>query len=275
MIDEAAAGRVVSADGTPIAWFRSGDGPPLLLVHGTTADHTTFRVVGPLLARHHAVFEMDRRGRGASGDALPYAIEREFEDVAAVIDAVAALAGRPVDVLGHSYGGRCALGAATLTSNVRRLVLYESAPAPRGASFERADVVARLRRLDAEGDRAGVLRTFMTEVVGSTPGEWAAFESSPVWEARLAASHTVVRELTSGSERDGRSDLLRLAARVGRPVLQLVGGASAPIFRRGTAALDAVLPDGRVVVLPGQKHAAHHGDPQRFVAEVERFLAEP
>src|SRR5207247_10397477 len=119
MSDEAAAGRVVSADGTPIAWFRAGDGPPLLLVHGTTADHTTFRVVGPLLARQHAVFAMDRRGRGASGDTPPYAIEREFEDVAAVVDAVAALAGRPVDVLGHSYGGRCALRAATPPPNVR------------------------------------------------------------------------------------------------------------------------------------------------------------
>ena len=67
----------------------SGHGPPLILVHGTTGDHTTFRVVGPMFATWRTVHAMDRRGRGASGDTLPYAIEREFEDVAAVADALA------------------------------------------------------------------------------------------------------------------------------------------------------------------------------------------
>ncbi len=85
---------IASRDGTPIAVFTSGDGPPLILVHGTTGDHTTFRVVGPMLGAQRTVQAMDRRGRGASGDTLPYAIEREFEDVAAVADALAADAGR-------------------------------------------------------------------------------------------------------------------------------------------------------------------------------------
>src|SRR5215213_3533697 len=81
--------------------------PPLLLVHGTTADHTTFRVVGPELARRRAVFAMDRRGRGASGDGSPYSIELEYDDVASVAAALAADARLPaIDVLGHSYGGR-------------------------------------------------------------------------------------------------------------------------------------------------------------------------
>src|SRR3954453_21074071 len=105
--------RVLSPDGTSIAVFSTGtDGPPLLLVHGTTADHTTFRVVGPRFGETRAVHAMDRRGRGASGSTLPYSIEREFEDVVAVAEEVAAAAGRAVDLVGHSYGGRCALGAA-------------------------------------------------------------------------------------------------------------------------------------------------------------------
>ncbi len=275
LIEEAASGRVISADGTPIAWFRSGDGSPLVLVHGTTADHTTFRVVGPLFARRHAVFAIDRRGRGASGDTPPYAIEREFEDVVAVVEAVAALTGAPVDVLGHSYGGRCALGGAANTAAIRRLVLYESAPAPPGMMFERAEVVRRLRELEAAGDGVGVLRTFLTQVVGLTEQEWAAFQSSPVWPARLSAMDTVVRELTAETGRDDSADLLAIARRVRQPVLQLLGGDSGPIFRRGTRALAAVLPRGVVVELPGQKHAAHHGDPDRFTLEVERFLADP
>ena len=271
-------GQVTSPDGTKIAWFRTGQAgaSPLLLIHGATADHTTFRVVGPLFAATHDVFAMDRRGRGASGDppgGTPYAIEREYEDVVAVVDAVAAETGRPVDVVGHSYGGRVALGAAPRTPNMRRLVVYESAPAAEGGSFERPELIDRLKALEAAGDRAGLLRTFMTEVVGMSIEELAAFEANPVWPIRVAAAHTIVRELTAEFGDGDPAATARLAGTVRIPVLQLLGGESRGVFAAGTAALDAVLPDGRVVVLPGQRHAAHHGDPDRFVAEVDSFLA--
>ncbi len=121
---------VVSRDGTPIAVFSSGDGPPLLLVHGATADHTTWRSVGPVLERAFRLHAVDRRGRGASGDGSSYEIEREYEDLAAVAETLADEAGTPVDVVGHSYGGRCALGAALLTQSIRRLIVYEGAPEP-------------------------------------------------------------------------------------------------------------------------------------------------
>ncbi|HEY2888474.1 MAG TPA: alpha/beta fold hydrolase, partial [Candidatus Limnocylindrales bacterium] len=131
------AGFVESPDGTPIAWWEnpgtarsSNPRPTLILVHGATADHTAFRAVAPRFAASRQVISIDRRGRGASGDRLPYAIEREYEDVAAVVDELAAASGRPVDVVGHSFGGRCGLGAALLTKNLRRLVAYEGAPAP-------------------------------------------------------------------------------------------------------------------------------------------------
>jgi pimeloyl-ACP methyl ester carboxylesterase len=218
---------------------------------------------------------MDRRGRGASGDAqagTPYAIEREYEDVATVVEAIAAATGSAVDVLGHSYGGRVALGAVPLTSHLRRLVLYESAPAPTGMSFQRPGLVERLRTLEGAGDRAALMATFMTEVVGLTAAELAAYEANPVWPIRLAAAETIVRELTAEAGDGDPATTKRLARAVPIPVLQLLGGESRAVFAAGTAALDAVLPDGRVVILPGQKHAAHHGDPDRFVTEVERFL---
>src|SRR3954468_15659688 len=136
---------VVSRDGTPIAVFSSGTGPPLVAVHGATADHTAFRAVGPLLATSFTVHAIDRRGRGASGDTEPYAIEREFEDIAAVAEALAAESATPVDVVGHSYGGRCALGAALRTAAIRRVVSYEGAPTPAGVTYHPLGVESRLR----------------------------------------------------------------------------------------------------------------------------------
>ena len=123
---------------------------PLLLVHGTTADHTTFRVVGPRFATTRPTFSMDRRGRGRSGDTLPYAMAREDEDVAAVADVLAGASGGPIDVLGHSYGGRCALGAALLTDRIRRVVAFESAVPPRNGTGV-PGLGERLEALEAAG----------------------------------------------------------------------------------------------------------------------------
>jgi len=267
-----ATSRVVSADGTAIADFRSGDGPPLILVHGTTADHTTFRVVAPRFAGRNTIHAIDRRGRGASGDGPVYAIEREYEDVAAVIDAVAAAAGGPADVVGHSFGGAVALGAATLTANLRRLVVYEGAPAVPGLSAVPTALVARLDGLLASGDHARLLRTFLREVVQMDDRKLAAFEASPFYRERLEAAPTVLRELTAGGPGADPARVAALAAAVRIPVLQLLGGDSPAFFGDATRRLDAALPDGRIVVLAGQRHAAHHDGADDFVDAVESFL---
>lgn len=127
--------RVRSRDGTEISSWQPGTGPPLVLVHGTPADHTRWRPLLPFLEPHFTVHALDRRGRGASTDSTDYALEREFEDVAAVVDAVAASSGRPVCVYGHSHGGIVAFGAATITSNIDKLVLYEGWPVPEPEVF--------------------------------------------------------------------------------------------------------------------------------------------
>ena len=122
-----------SRDGTHIAFWRSGGGPPLFLVHGTTADHTTtWRFVLPELQQHFMVYAMDRRGRGDSGDCPGYDLQREAEDLAAVADSI----GAPVSLLGHSHGALCAIEAALITTNVRRLILYEGVPL-RGSDYFR------------------------------------------------------------------------------------------------------------------------------------------
>ena len=263
------AREVVSPDGTPIALFRSGDGPPLVLVHGTTADHTAFRAIIPLLADRFTLHAIDRRGRGASGDTLPYAIEREFEDVAAVAEWLAAGGGGPIDVVGHSYGGRAALGAALRTDAIGRVVCYEGAAAPPGASYHPSGVEDRLRERLAAGDRDGALATFMSEVVGMSEADLAAYRANPVWPVRVAAAGTILRELEA--ETDPAASLPALGT-VRQPVLQILGGDSLPVFRDATIALDERLSDGRIVVIEGARHAAHHTHPDAFVNAIRTFL---
>jgi pimeloyl-ACP methyl ester carboxylesterase len=271
---------VRSADGTPIAVSRTGppDGPPLVLVHGALADHTTFRVVGPRLAERFAVFAMDRRGRGGSGDTAPYAIEREFEDVAAVAEAAAGAAAGARDdrrgtsgvaVFGHSFGGRCALGAALRTPAIARVVSYEGAPTPPGTDYGDDALVDELRRLAEAGEHEAVVTTFMTRIVGMDAAGLARYRADPVWPLRVAAAPTVIRELIA--EPSAAAGLEALGG-VRQPVLQLLGGDSRPAFGIATRALDARLTDGRIVVIPGAQHAAHHTHPDAVVDAVAAFL---
>jgi pimeloyl-ACP methyl ester carboxylesterase len=265
---------VPSRDGAPIAVFRSGppDGPPLILVHGALADHTTFRVVGPMLAERFAIHAIDRRGRGASGDHESYAIEREFEDVAAVADAIAADRG-PADVavFGHSYGGRCALGAALVTSSIAAVISYEGAPTPPGAAYGDDDLLVELRALEAAGDGEGLVTTFMRRVVGLDEAGLARYRADPVWPLRVAAAPSVIREMIAEPSRAAGLDRL---GTVGVPVLQILGGDSRAEFGIATRALDERLARGRIVVIPGAQHAAHHSHPDAVVEAVTGFLVE-
>ena len=271
---------VTSADGTPIAVFATGTAEagtrPLVLVHGTTSDHRTFRVVGPMLGLRRRLFAIDRRGRGASGDAPGgYSIAREFEDVAAVADAVAGEAGGSVDVLGHSFGGRCALGASLLTPAISRIVSYEGAP-PRDAgpdaAYEPGWLLARLREDLERGDLEGLLERFMRTVVGMNDEGIAAFRADPVWPLRVAAALTIVRELEASN--DPVAGLEALSA-TPRPVLQVLGSISPPAFEINTRAFAERLRNGRLAVIEGAAHGAHHTHPAAFGAVVEAFLDNP
>jgi pimeloyl-ACP methyl ester carboxylesterase len=264
---------VASSDGTPIAVFSTGSGPALILVHGTTADHRTWRVLGPMLAPRRTVHAVDRRGRGDSGDGDgPYSIGLELDDLAAVADALAGETSGPVDVLGHSLGGRIALGASLRTPSIRRVVAYESAPgSTMRAPGERDDLLDALRADLASGDNDALLARFMTETVGMPPADLAAFRADPIWPLRAAAAPTIVRELDAADAAPEVS--MDTLAAVHVPVLQVAGSASPASFRQGAAALDARLADGRLVIIEGARHAAHHSHPAELLAHVEAFLA--
>jgi pimeloyl-ACP methyl ester carboxylesterase len=259
--------RVTSSDGTPIASWRSGAGPPLVLVHGTSADHSRWAPVLPAFEQRHTVLAVDRRGRGASGDAEDYAIEREFEDVAAVVDSL----GEPVILLGHSHGGLCALEAALLSDNIRALVLYEPPFSAAGAAeINPPEIIERLEALLQAGDRDEVVATMAREVAGVPPGVVASARAQPVWQARVAAAHTIPRELRA--VRAYRFDPQRFGG-LAVPTLLLSGGESSPDQRTAVEAVDAALPDSRIVVLPGQGHVAIDTGTDLFTTEVLRFTA--
>jgi pimeloyl-ACP methyl ester carboxylesterase len=285
-----------SRDGTPIAVFEirapvaepahrpevapSAPGVarvPLLLVHGATADHTTWRAVGPRFAMTRPVFAMDRRGRGASGDQQPYAIEREFEDVAAVAAALASMetlaraevSDAGIDVVGHSYGGRCALGASLLTDAIRRVVAYEGAPVPPGMSYRPEGLAETVRAALARGDNDAALSSFLAGIVGMSDAALEAYRRDPVWPARVAAAHTILREIEAEATHPASIEAL---AAVRAPVLLILGSISRSPFRIGTDALADRLADARIAVIVGAAHAAHHTHAPEFVAIVQQFL---
>lgn len=254
---------IQSKDGTPIAYQRSGSGPLLVLVHGTIASHRRWEAISPALAEHLTVYAVDRRGRGASGDAADYALEREFEDIAAVVDSI----GEPASLLGHSFGGMCVLEAALRTPHARRVIAYEPPPAPVPEG-----ILERLEALLSAGQREEMLTTFLREVVQMPPPELERFQATPIYPERVAAAHTLPREFRAVEgyrfepERFKHLDI---------PVLLLLGGDSPPFNRENVEAWHAALPDSRIVVLPGQEHIAMDTAPDLFVKEVVNFLTEP
>lgn len=263
--------RVVSRDGTEIAYFTSGEGPPLVVVHGGLTDHTRWQPLLPHLEPHVTVHALDRRGRGASGDQVDYALEREFEDVATLVDAVAEQSGRRVAVYGHSFGATCALGAATLTGNVSRLVLYEG-PVDPAAQPLPVEFLDRIDTLLADDDYEAVVAAVYRQLAGMSDDELAIYRASPTWPARVASAPTFSRE--SRGLLAGPVDLDR-AATVTVPTMLVVGGDSPESIRAENEALAEAMPDARIAVLEGQQHIADALDPQLFARQLLAFLHEP
>ena len=258
--------QATSKDGTLIGYWKSGAGPSLLLVHGTTADHSRWAPILPRLEKDFTVYAMDRRGRGGSGDGPQYDIMREAEDVAAVVEAI----GGPVCVLGHSYGAVCSLEAALLTDKVRRLVLYEP-PIPTHIAMYPPKAPDRIQALvDGKKLEEG-LEVFFREVVKMPEAELTAYRQLPVWKVRVQLAPTISRELAID-----RKYVFEPAKFSGLhvPTLLLLGGDSPPLFQQAMKRLGPALPNSRVAILPGQQHIAMDTAPDLFIKEVTQFLLE-
>lgn len=261
---------VTSADGTEIAFERTGSGPPLVLITGgATNDHRRWDQAGvrPAFAEHCTVYAMDGRGRGESGDADAYALEREVEDVTAVVDSV----DRPVTLLGHSVGALYSLEAALRTENIERLVLYEPPIAVGGHELGMDALVAEIETLLTDGEKEQALVRFLQAVGGLSPEELDALRSAPTWQDRVAVAHIIPRGLQAA---DGYEfDAARFAA-LPIPTLLLSGSESPPLYRDGIVALDEALPNSRIVTFEGHAHVAMLTATDRFIDEVLAFTRE-
>jgi pimeloyl-ACP methyl ester carboxylesterase len=250
---------VVSDDDTEIAYERVGSGPPLVLLHGGSTTRRTWDAIRPHLTDDFTLVVPDRRGRGDSGDAEEYGLDREVADLRALVDAVD---GDPT-VFGHSFGGLVALAAASRLS-VRRLVLYE--PALLVGDHRGDDLTARMEgRLDA-GERRAAMRLFLEEA-GGVPD----VSRLPWWpeEAPLHLVETVIRENHAVESYE-----LPDEPPIDVPTLLLTGERGPDHLRDGVSALDRRLPESRVVEFDGVGHIGTESAPDRVADAVRSFARE-
>jgi pimeloyl-ACP methyl ester carboxylesterase len=257
---------VQSPDGTSLAVWIDGEGPALVLVHGSPSEHSTFDPLVQQLRRDVTTYAMDRRGSGASGDTAPYAIEREFEDAAAVVDSVAARTGGPVALWGHSYGCNPAMGGAALTGNVHHLLLYEPSFGlryPPGA-------IEAIERAVAAGEPERAIRAAFVDTGVMTDEDFEAFKTSPRWPKVIAAAPTLPRECRvedAWAYRPGQFD------GISAPSLLLTGSETDSDLSQCTQEAAAAIPNAEIRVLDGHAHFAYKTDPAMLAAIIRDFMA--
>jgi pimeloyl-ACP methyl ester carboxylesterase len=249
---------VTSKDGTPIAYDRQGSGPAVILVGGGLDDGAENVPLAAELARSFTVYNYARRGRAGSGDTLPYSLEREIEDLEALI----AEAGGSAHLYGVSSGGALALEAAAAGVAVDRIGVYE-VPYSIGEERRWREYTEQLAAALAAGDRGGAVELFM-RVAGAPEESIASARSLPVWPGLEALAHTLAYD--AACLRDGRPPAA--FATITQPVLVATGG-GAEFFERAGDVVAASLPNAERLVMPRQSHVA---DPQAVVPVLERFL---
>jgi pimeloyl-ACP methyl ester carboxylesterase len=243
--------KVTSSDGTQIAFDRLGDGPPVIVVGGAMCDRALIGPTAEELAKHFTVLNYDRRGRGDSGDTGPYAVEREIEDIGALI----VEAGGSASVYGHSSGAGLALRAAAYGLPIDKLVLHEP---PYNTDGEEEQRISREYALDleamlSEGRRGDAVELFFT-TVGMPREMVGGMRQTPRWAELEAMAPTLAYDSEIMGDSAGGTVPAELAGRVSTETLVLVGGSSpAWTIDIGRQVADA-LPNGQHRVLEGQEH---------------------
>jgi pimeloyl-ACP methyl ester carboxylesterase len=257
--------QVTSKDGTVIAFDRLGDGPPIILVCGGSVDRMSNAGLAAVLASDFTVFNYDRRGRGDSSDTPPYAVEREVED----IDAVVAAAGGSAYLYGTSSGAALALEAARQlgSKKITKLALWEPPFIIDENARPPADQVAQYDAMIADGRRSDAVEYFTAKVVGLPP-EFVAFaKTQPFWAAQEKIAHTLAYDATVMGD---YSPPLEEAAEVTVPTIVLTGSASFPFFAASASAIAEAMPDARAEVLQDQEHNV---DPTVIGPALKTFFA--
>lgn len=246
---------VTSRDGTTIAYDKVGDGPALILVDGALTVHSSGgkSELASLLAAHFTVYGYDRRGRGRSGDTLPYEVDREIDDLEALVDC----AGHSAFLYGHSSGGTLVLQAAVrLGSRISRIAIYEAPHNDGPDAQERwAEYLTDLRHLLAEGRGGDAVGLFM-RFVGTPDEQVEGMRSAPFWPSMEAIAPTLAYDHAAiiGEHWSVPTDL---AARLSVPALVMSGDASLPFMPQTAQALSNAMPHGQLRMLNGQTHNVH------------------
>jgi len=245
-------GQVLSKDGTVIAFDRIGNGPPVILVDGAFC----YRGMGQsgqlaeLLARHFTVFTYDRRGRGGSGDTAPYAVEREIEDIAALLNE----AGGAAFVWGTSSGAVLALEAANRLSGIRKLALYEAPLIVDGSRSTTENDWLRIGEAVASDRRGDAVKLFLRSV-GAPALFIALIPLLPMWSKLKVIAQTLPYDgAIVGDFQRGKPLPAGRWASVTVPALVMDGGKSPKWMRHGNRALARALPNARYQTLEGQTH---------------------
>ncbi len=248
---------VASSDGARIAYRASGNGAPILFVHGSCTSGADWVFVQRFLRERFTVVTMDRRGRGDSGDGPGYALEREAEDVSAVFDAVGAEL-----LVGHSYGALCSILAAEKSGSLRRMVLYEPPIAVRKDRVVGLDELVAVNRLDA------AVEAFLL-AAGIPDHQRRTIRSSAAWRVLLDGAPALPRELrAAGAWRNP-------AGPIPVPTLFLLGGdTDDPVYLDGLDELQAAFLDARRELIPQQRHVAHVFAARTFADLIAGFCAE-
>lgn len=255
---------VTSADGTLIAFWREGSGPPLLLVHGGACDHLAWYYVVPLLARRFTVYTYDRRGRGESGNTSPYSVEREVEDIAAMLKAI----GEPAHLLGHSAGGMLALMAAGRNEDLLSMMLYEPAFLIEGARERPGpETLKKMQSLLAAGDRDEVIRIAIRQTVEFSEDDIAAMETGPGWEQLRSVAHAIPQDWLLWEQ----PFVAERVSTVKTRTLVLLGSQSPAWLQLAAQAVLAALPSATLELLQGQQHHAIITAPEMFAQAVVSF----
>jgi pimeloyl-ACP methyl ester carboxylesterase len=245
---------VRSADGTHIAFDRTGEGPPLILVGGALSDRSGAGALAALLAPRFTVLAYDRRGRGDSGDTPPYVVEREIEDLAALISG----AGGSVFVFGHSSGAALAIAAVVDGLPITKLALYEP---PFIVDDTRpalpSDYTDHIDELVAEGQRGDAVAYFLTIGVGMPAEVVEQMRGAPMWPGMEALAHTISYDgRVVGSNMSGGPLPAEWATAITIPTLVLDGGDSPEWARNAVSAVAAAIPGSERRTLAGQTHGA-------------------
>jgi len=256
-----------SKDGTTIAFDTSGEGAPLIVVGGALNTRQAAATLAELLAPSFTVYAYDRRGRGDSGDTPPYAVEREVEDIQALVEH----AGGTTFAFGHSSGAVLALEAALATPGITKLVLYEP---PFIVDDSRPplpdDYVLHLKELAATDRRGEAVEYFMTTGVGVPAQAIPSMRESPFWPSLEAVAHTLWYDgVIMGDNMVGRPLSADRWSPVTIPALVIDGGASPPSLRNAAKQLADVLPNARRLTMDGQTHEV---DPTLLAPVLTEFL---